>query len=134
MILILWNLIKLVFEIGQRFAAMLVYALLSPLAAACGVIGDGSIPKKAFTLFISSGVLWLLDGWCLAIAGRLGDLVTEEHFAMIALVLNNLREQRQNSLQGGRFAQAGNANDRKRVAAAHRSGCAVTSHSGISGL
>ena len=67
MILILWNMIKLVFEIMQRFVAMLVYVYLSPLATAAGVIGASEIPKKALTLFVSSGVLWVLNVWCVGI-------------------------------------------------------------------
>lgn len=68
LILILWNLIKLILEIAQRFAAMLVYAYLSPLAAAAGVIGNGEILKRAFALFMSSGVLWVLNVWCITVA------------------------------------------------------------------
>lgn len=68
MVLILWNLLKLVFEIVQRFVVMIVYVYLTPLAAACGVIGDGEIPKKSLTLFISSGVLWILNVWCVGVA------------------------------------------------------------------
>ena len=66
-VLILWNLLKLVIEIVQRFVVMIVYVYLSPLAAACGVIGNGEIPKKGLTLFISSGVLWILNVWCVGI-------------------------------------------------------------------
>lgn len=67
MVLILWNLLKLVFEIVQRFVIMIVYVYLSPLAAACGVIGNGEIPKKGLTVFISSGVLWILNVWCVGV-------------------------------------------------------------------
>lgn len=68
MILILWNLLKLIFEIVQRFVIMIVYVYLSPLATACGVIGNGEIPKKGLTLFVSSGILWILNVWCVGVA------------------------------------------------------------------
>lgn len=66
-VLILWNMLKLIFEIVQRFVIMIVYVYLSPLAAACGVIGNGEIPQKGLTVFISSGVLWILNVWCVGV-------------------------------------------------------------------
>lgn len=74
LILVLWNFLKLVFEAIQRFAVMIVYVYLSPLAAACGVVGDGSIPKKALGLFFSSGILWILNIWCIGVAQSLISL------------------------------------------------------------
>lgn len=68
MILILWNVLKLIFEMVQRFVVMIVYVYLSPLAAACGVIGNGEIPKKGLTIFVSSGILWILNVWCVGVA------------------------------------------------------------------
>ena len=67
MVLILWNLLKLVIEIMQRFVIMIVYVYLSPLATACGVIGNGEIPKKGLAVFVSSGVLWILNVWCVGV-------------------------------------------------------------------
>ena len=67
MVLILWNMLKLIFEIVQRFVIMIVYVYLSPLAAACGVVGNGEIPKKSLAVFISSGVLWILNVWCVGV-------------------------------------------------------------------
>lgn len=66
-LLILWNFLKLLFELAQRFVILLVMVYLSPLAAAAGVIGDGEIPKKSMAAFVSSGVLWLLNVWCVGI-------------------------------------------------------------------
>lgn len=68
MVLILWNFLKLIFEVVQRFVIMIVYVYLSPLAAACGVVGEGEITKKALSLFISSGILWILNVWCIGVA------------------------------------------------------------------
>lgn len=68
MVIILWNLLKLVLEIAQRFVIMIVYVYLSPLAAACGVIGHGEIPQKGLALFVSSGILWILNVWCIGIS------------------------------------------------------------------
>lgn len=73
-VIILWNFLKLLFELGQRFVIMLVMVYLSPLAAAAGVIGDGEIPRKGLATFISSGVLWLLNVWCVGIGISLINL------------------------------------------------------------
>lgn len=72
-LLILWNFMKLVMELGQRFVAMIVYIFLSPLAAAAGVIGDGEISRKSISVFMSSGVLWILNVWCVGIGVSLVD-------------------------------------------------------------
>lgn len=66
-LIILWNFLKLLFELAQRFVIMLVYIYLSPLAAAAGTVGDGEVPKKSLTVFFSSGILWLLNVWCVGI-------------------------------------------------------------------
>lgn len=76
-LLILWNFLKLVMELGQRFVAMIVYIFLSPLAAAAGVIGDGEIPRKGLAVFMSSGVLWILNVWCVGIGVSLIDACGE---------------------------------------------------------
>lgn len=67
-IVITWQFVKLLLEMAQRFVVMLFYVYLSPLAAACGV-GPNSmqISKSALTLFLSSGVLWILNVWSVSI-------------------------------------------------------------------
>lgn len=81
MILITWNFVKLLLEMTQRFVVMLVYVYLSPLASACGVGPNSiSISKQALTLFVSSGVLWILNVWSVGIAlslfGSVGSAMT----------------------------------------------------------
>lgn len=69
LILIVWNFLKFLLEMTQRFVVMIVYIYLSPLAVACGVSPNSiEIAKKGLTLFLSSGVLWLLNVWCVGIA------------------------------------------------------------------
>lgn len=67
-ILIMWNFMKLLLEACQRFISMYVYCYLSPLAAACGV---STVTGRIFTgwvsLYLSSGVLWILNTWCISI-------------------------------------------------------------------
>ena len=76
LILIMWNYLKFLLEMTQRFVVMIVYVYLSPLAVACGVSPSGiEIAKKSLSVFISSGVLWLLNVWCIGIAsGLFGSL------------------------------------------------------------
>ena len=65
---ITWQFIKLLLELAQRFVAMLFYVYLSPLAAACGVGANSiQITKSALTLFISSGILWVLNVWSVSV-------------------------------------------------------------------
>lgn len=65
---ITWQFIKLLLELAQRFVAMLFYVYLSPLAAACGVGANSiQITKSALTLFVSSGVLWVLNVWSVSV-------------------------------------------------------------------
>lgn len=67
-IVIMWQFVKLLFETAQRFAAMLFYVYLSPLAAACGVGANSmQIAKSSLTLFMSSGVLWILNVWSVSV-------------------------------------------------------------------
>ena len=78
MIVILWNFVKLLLEMSQRFVVMLVYVYLSPLAAASGVgVNSISILKQSLTMFLSSGILWILNVWSVSIAlslfGNAGD-------------------------------------------------------------
>lgn len=76
-LIILWEFLNLLLELGLRFAIMLVYVYLSPLAVACGVIGEGEIPKKSLTAFMSNGVIWLLSVWCMGISLNLMSRVGE---------------------------------------------------------
>ena len=67
-IVIMWQFVKLLFETAQRFAAMLFYVYLSPLAAACGVGANSmQIAKSSLTLFMSSGILWILNVWSVSV-------------------------------------------------------------------
>lgn len=77
MIVISWNLVKLLLEMTQRFVVMLVYVYLSPLAAACGVGANSiNISKQSLTLFLSSGTLWILNVWSVGIAlSLLGSVI-----------------------------------------------------------
>lgn len=69
MIVITWNFVKLLLEMTQRFVVMLIYVYLSPLATACGVgVNSISIVKQSLTMFLSSGVLWILNVWSVSIA------------------------------------------------------------------
>lgn len=71
-IIITWNFIKFLLEMTQRFVVMLVYAYLSPLACACGVSpGTEAIAKKSIATFFSSGILWILNVWCVGVGLRL---------------------------------------------------------------
>ena len=76
LILIMWNYLKFLLEMTQRFVVMIVYVYLSPLAVACGVSPSCiEIAKKSLSVFISSGVLWLLNVWCIGItSGLFGSL------------------------------------------------------------
>ena len=63
---IAWQFIKLLLEMAQRMVVMVVYAYLSPLAVACGVGANTiNIAKQALSTFFSSGILWILNVWCL---------------------------------------------------------------------
>ena len=71
-IIITWNFVKFLLEMTQRFVVMIVYAYLSPLACACAVTPTGEgIAKKGMTLFLSSGILWVLNVWCVGIGLKL---------------------------------------------------------------
>ena len=79
-IVITWQFIKLLLETAQRFVVMLFYVYLSPLAAACGVGANSmQITKSALTLFVSSGILWILNVWsigvCLGLFEAIGTAV-----------------------------------------------------------
>lgn len=90
MILIMWNFVKFLLEMMQRFVALVVYMYLSPLAAACGVsMGGSNILKQTMTLFLSSGVLWILNIWCVGITIALFNAVVfsnVEQFFLWAVV------------------------------------------------
>lgn len=65
---IMVNVIKLLFEIAQRFASLVFYAYMSPLAVACGVGANAiNIAKTSLTLFISTCVLWVLSAWSVSV-------------------------------------------------------------------
>lgn len=71
-IIITWNFIKFLLEMTQRFVIMLIYAYLSPLACACGVSpGTEEIAKRSLATFFSSGILWILNVWCVGVGLRL---------------------------------------------------------------
>ena len=80
--------LKLLLEMMQRFVVMLVYVYLSPLAFACGVGANTIyITKQFLTVFISSGILWILNVWSVGIslslfsyAGEAFSAGTEEFF------------------------------------------------------
>lgn len=90
LILVTWNFIKFMLEMTQRFVAMVVYTFLSPLAAACAVsVGGAQILKQTITLFLSSGVLWILNIWCVGIIIALFKsvvLVSVEKFFLWAVL------------------------------------------------
>lgn len=68
LIIILFQFIQLVLEMAQRFVIMVFYVYLSPLAVACGVSpGASQIAKSAFSLFISSGILWVMNVWSISV-------------------------------------------------------------------
>lgn len=68
LIIILIQFLQLVLEMAQRFVIMVFYVYLSPLAVACGVSPSASqITKSALNLFISSGILWVMNVWSISI-------------------------------------------------------------------
>ena len=89
-ILIVWNFVKLLFEMTQRFVVMIVYVYLSPLFAAFGACGSfAHVPKQAATVFLSSGLLWIMNAWVAGVAlGLMGkiDTTTAENFFVWAIV------------------------------------------------
>lgn len=76
-IVITWQFIKLLLETAQRFVVMLFYVYLSPLAAACGVGANSiQITKSALTLFVSSGILWILNVWSIGVCLGLFEAIS----------------------------------------------------------
>lgn len=68
LIIILIQFLQLVLEMAQRFVIMVFYVYLSPLAVACGVSPSASqITKSALNLFISSGILWIMNVWSISV-------------------------------------------------------------------
>lgn len=64
-VFIIWNFIKLLLECAVRYAALIFYTYLSPLAIGCGVSPTWSkITWAWMKMFISTIILWILNIWC----------------------------------------------------------------------
>lgn len=65
-ILAIWNFLKFLFSMFTRFAILIFYIYLSPLAVSCGVSPKlRGITQSWFKNFITTMVLWCIDVWAL---------------------------------------------------------------------